>query len=91
MRSRYSAFVRHDETYLLETWQVGTRPAEVIFDPEIHWTGLTIQRRHAGGMLDQTGTVEFVARYRAGGRDGEQAEHSRFVREDGRWLYEGVV
>jgi SEC-C motif-containing protein len=31
--------------------------------------------------------VEFVARYRVQGRGGRLHERSRFVREDGRWLY----
>jgi len=31
--------------------------------------------------------VEFVARYRVGGRAVRLHERSRFVREAGRWLY----
>jgi SEC-C motif domain protein len=36
---------------------------------------------------DDRAIVEFVARYKAGGRAGRLGEVSRFVREDGRWYY----
>ena len=42
MRSRYSAFVKRDEPYLLRTWHPRTRPARVEFDPGMRWTGLEI-------------------------------------------------
>ncbi|MCH1611253.1 MAG: zinc chelation protein SecC, partial [Luminiphilus sp.] len=32
MRSRYSAFVLQNETYLLGTWHPDTRPSRVRFD-----------------------------------------------------------
>ena len=37
--------------------------------------------------LPDAAIVEFVARYKAGGRVHEMREASRFVRVDGRWLY----
>ena len=91
MRSRYSAFVTRNAAYLLDTWHPDSRPDTIEFDPAIRWTGLTIEGRRAGGMLDRAGTVEFVARYSANGRDGEQREHSRFVRDAGGWRYVGVI
>ena len=43
-------------------------------------------------MLESTGIVEFEARFRADGVAGTLHETSRFVRENGRWLYlAGVV
>ena len=50
------------------------------------WLGLSI-RRHAA--LDEThAEVEFVARYKTGGRAYRLHESSRFVRgDDGRWRY----
>jgi len=39
-------------------------------------------------VLDAThAEVEFVARYRVGGRAVRLHERSRFVNEQGRWLY----
>jgi SEC-C motif-containing protein len=86
MRSRYTAFVRHDRPYLLETWATRTRPATLDFDDAPQWLGLQIKahlqrdERHA--------EVEFVARYKVGGRAHRLHERSRFERsDDGRWRY----
>ena len=38
------------------------------------------------GLID-AGVVEFVARCKVGGRAERMEETSRFVRQDGRWLY----
>jgi SEC-C motif-containing protein len=37
--------------------------------------------------LDEQGTVEFVARYKVGGKAHRLHEISRFVRENGQWFY----
>ena len=87
MRSRYTAYGRRDEAYLLRTWHPSTRPASLGLDEEIEWLGLEILRTEAGGPEDREGLVEFVARYRANGQHGSLQEASRFVREEGHWLY----
>ncbi len=85
MRSRYSAFVLEDATYLLETWHPSRRPAQIPFDPGTRWLGLEVK---AHATLDAThAVVEFVARSRHAGRAHRLHEHSRFVCEDGRWYY----
>jgi len=89
MRSRYSAFVVMDEGYLLRTWHSRTRAPRIGFDPEQRWTGLEIVATSEGGMLHPSGTVEFRAHYKVGGVRGSQHEVSRFVRENGRWVYLG--
>ncbi|HRL23032.1 MAG TPA: YchJ family metal-binding protein [Alcaligenes sp.] len=86
MRSRYSAFVRNDLAYLLDTWHPSTRPATLEPNPTgLQWLGLQV-RRHEQSNAD-TATVEFVARSRLNGRANRLHETSRFVREQGRWLY----
>jgi SEC-C motif-containing protein len=89
MRSRYSAYVRGDEAYLLATWHPSTRPAvlDLAEDTATKWLGLEIKRTEAGGEQDERGLVEFVARYKVGGRAHRLHEVSRFVREEGRWYY----
>lgn len=87
MRSRYSAFVEMDEAYLRATWHRDTRPSRVRLDPEIRWLGLKIKRAEDGGMDDITGTVEFVARCKQGGRAQRLHEISRFERIEGAWYY----
>ena len=87
MRSRYSAFAVGDADYLLRTWHSRTRPESLDLDPAQRWIRLEILDRVKGGESDQTGTVEFRAVFRHGGRTDELHERSRFVREDGLWVY----
>jgi SEC-C motif-containing protein len=87
MRSRFSAFALGDSGYLLRSWHSSTRPASLELDPGQRWTRLEIVETERGGLLDTTGTVTFHAHYRDAGRPGTLTEHSRFVREDGRWVY----
>jgi len=87
MRSRYCAYVLCDAAYLLASWHPGTRPAEIEFDDRIRWQGLKILSTRAGGPDDDSGEVEFVARYRLGGRAFRLRENSRFVRDRGVWVY----
>lgn len=91
MRSRYTAFVLRDDAYLLHSWWPKARPRRVTFAPDQVWTGLEIVATEAGGMLDATGVVEFIARHRRNGIDGELHERSAFVRHDGRWVYAGAA
>ena len=85
MRSRYSAFVREQADYLLATWHPSTRPASLDFDAGAKWLGLEVREHQVTGA--DTAEVEFVARYRVAGQAVRLHERSRFVREDGRWLY----
>ena len=91
MRSRYSAYVTGNVRYLLATWHPTTRPRTLDLDASQRWYLLDILHTSRGGMLDDTGTVEFVAKYRFAGRAGEQHENSRFVRERRRWFYVDAV
>ncbi|AKK66114.1 YchJ family metal-binding protein [Xanthomonas translucens] len=86
MRSRYSAYVRRDADYLRASWHPSTRPAQLELDTHTTWLGLTVQRVIASGA--DSAEVAFLARYRIGGGSAvRMIEHSRFVREDGRWYY----
>ncbi len=87
MRSRYSAFVLDLTDYLLATWHPDTRPADLApNEPGLRWLGLAVKRSDVEG--EDHATVEFVARSKLpGGRAHRLHEVSRFVRENGRWLY----
>jgi len=91
MRSRYTAFVLRDEAHLLASWAPEGRPAALDLDDDLEWLRLDVLRRTGGGPFDDTGTVEFEARYRRQGQRGVQREDSRFERCDGAWLYVGPV
>ena len=87
MRSRYSAYGLLREDYLLATWHPSNRPRELglALDAPVKWLGLEV-KRHEQTDADHA-VVEFVARYKVNGRAQRLHEISRFVREDGRWLY----
>lgn len=86
MRSRYSAFVLERAQYLRNTWHPATRPASVEFDARVKWLGLEV-RSHS--VQDPThAQVEFVARQKTASQPAVRLhERSRFVLEQGAWLY----
>ncbi|UCE89992.1 MAG: SEC-C domain-containing protein [Pseudomonadota bacterium] len=89
MRSRYTAYVRGNESWLRTTWHPTTCPATL--DPTaqgpVKWLGLKVVRVVDGSEADTQGIVEFVARYKVRGRAQRMHEVSRFRREQGRWFY----
>ncbi|MEE2033486.1 YchJ family protein [Rhodococcus chondri] len=87
MRSRYTAFAVGDVDYLRRTWHPSTRPARLELDTDRRWTGLDIMRTTGGGFLHTEATVEFRAHSVHRNQPDVLHEHSRFVREEGRWLY----
>ena len=92
MRSRYTAYTLLREEYLLSTWHPSTRPVSLGLANEVptKWLGLEI-KRHEFNQAEHA-LVEFVARYKVNGRAHRLHEVSRFVYENGRWLYvEGDV
>ncbi|MFI7668363.1 YchJ family protein [Nocardia sp. NPDC049526] len=92
MRSRYTAFAVGDTEYLLRSWHPRTRPKTLDLDPDQRWLFLEIVRTERGGPFDDTGTVEFIAHYRAEGRRGSLHEVSTFTRVDGAWCYlDGII
>lgn len=92
MRSRYSAFALGERDYLLRSWHPAYRPAQLELEPSVRWLGLKILTCQAGGVHDTQGTVEFVARSKCAGRASRLHETSRFVREQGIWLYcDGIM
>jgi SEC-C motif domain protein len=90
MRSRYTAYVLGETAYLRATWDPQTCPSDLDADPAApgapRWLGLAVKRYE---QTDDThAIVEFVARYKTGGRASRLQETSRFTRgDDGRWRY----
>jgi SEC-C motif-containing protein len=87
MRSRYTAHVQGDGDWLLATWHPATRRARIDLADQVRWIGLEVLATQGGGPGDSKGTVEFVARYKRGGRAHRLHERSRFERRNGGWLY----
>ncbi len=86
MRSRYTAYTLGDEAYVRASWYPRTLPPGPLVsqEPGTKWLGLEVRRHAESG---NEATVEFVARYKLGGRAHRMHEVSRFVREEGRWYY----
>lgn len=87
MRSRYSAFVENNAAYLLATWDPQTRPSRVTLEPNQRWLGLVVKSTQAGASDDCAGFVEFVARYKRGGKGYRLHECSRFRKIGEQWYY----
>ncbi|WP_206954888.1 YchJ family protein [Trinickia acidisoli] len=93
MRSRYTAYVLGHTDYLRATWDAATCPANLDVEANAldaadapRWLGLQVRRFEAQDA--RHAIVEFVARYKQGGRGHRLHEVSRFVRgEDERWRY----
>ena len=64
-----------------------TKPPHLGLDPDQRWSRLEILGKTGGGLLHTEGTVEFRAQYSHRGHAHVVHEHSRFVRDDGRWVY----
>lgn len=94
MRSRYTAYVRHDFAHLERSLSREQRadfslPDARRWAESAEWLGLTISQTTQGGLNDSEGTVAFAASFRSGGREHEHIETARFAREDGNWVYAG--
>lgn len=95
MRSRYTAFSLLETEYLIQT----LAPEKIIQSGgqdqlrrellstmgQTKWLGLKV----VAEKMDDTdnGTVQFIAYYDQGPKFGQLHERSRFVRQDGRWVY----
>lgn len=86
MRSRYSAYVMENETYLRNTWAEENRPSGTIIEKRtpIKWVSLKILGHQE---LEDRATVEFIASYKQNGRMHKLHEISRFIKKDSQWYY----
>lgn len=90
MKSRYSAFVAEEYQYIFDTYYPNTRnfTVEDLKDSNrsSHWAGLEIL-----DFNEKEATVTFIAKYRENGFIYEHKEKSKFIFEDGRWFYFGML
>ena len=88
MRSRFTAYAMHNEVYLLDTWDLSTRPATVDFSKDTgEWTRLEIISTKKGSEKDSKGIVEFKAYFTTEGEQRVMSEISRFVKKQDHWFY----
>jgi SEC-C motif-containing protein len=97
MRSRYSAYAIEDLDHVRKTHGAEAKNKYDHSETEstaadVKWIGLEIRNTTGGGIKDQTGTVEFIAKCRQNGEIRVHHERSDFKREDDQWMYiDGVV
>lgn len=92
MRARYTAYARANIDYLKTSMHPKGRHE---FDAATtrqwaensEWLGFEVLARNGGGASDDTGTIEFIARYRQEGRELVHHEVAEFVKEDGTWFF----
>jgi SEC-C motif domain protein len=88
MRSRYTAFDRQNNEYLLSSWAKETRPKQLDIDEvPVKWIGLEVLETEEGSAQDDSGTVGFIATFIVSGHLCHLREKSRFLKEDGLWYY----
>jgi SEC-C motif-containing protein len=69
----------------LRTWHHTTRPDSITFESQQKWLGLNVLR---SALSENTAEVEFIARFRIAGASAQRHyESSRFLLENGHWLY----
>ena len=92
MRSRYTAYLEGAVDYLIATTAAAARGGLdraqlAAYCRTLRGVSLRILEVRGGGILEDSGVVEFAATLRAQGRTVVQRERSRFAREQGRWVY----
>ena len=92
MRSRFTAFSQENWGHIKRTYASEARdrfdePLAGAPASSVEWVGLDIHGRSKGAENDDTGIVEFAARFRKDGVLGTHREKSNFRRENGQWVY----
>lgn len=92
MRARYSAYAGVNTDFIFGSTHPDHRKG---YDHEgtkewagsSEWLGLEIVDTQGGGIDDDAGEVEFIARYREKGTLRSHHERAQFQRDKGRWYF----
>ena len=92
MRSRYSAFVKGETDFLLESTHPDQREKHdkktiEKWAGQSQWLGFTLLATSDGTAADEEGSVEFVAEYRERGMRKRHHELATFKKKDGTWYF----
>lgn len=96
MRSRYTAFTKGMGDYLLLSHHSSTRPLDRINEivewaNSVIWQSLEVLNTTKGQAEDTVGTVRFKANFTLNGKADFILENSKFVKENGCWMYLGFA
>jgi SEC-C motif-containing protein len=93
MRARYTAHVRHEIDFIMGTVAPARkkdtdRKSIEEWSRDTRWEGLEIVSTERGGPEDETGKVEFKARFRENEEVKEHHELATFVKLKGAWFFD---
>jgi SEC-C motif domain protein len=93
MRSRYTAYVRHEIDFIMNSLSPARkkdtdRKATEEWSRDTQWEGLEIVSTEKGGANDDTGLVEFIAKYREKDEVKQHHEQASFIKVKGSWFFE---
>ncbi|MEB2312482.1 MAG: YchJ family protein [Sorangiineae bacterium] len=92
MRARYAAYALGEIDFVIDSHdpdRVGEvdRDNTEMWSKQSTWLGLEIVSTEQGGPEDDTGVVEFVARFKMKGVTVPHHERAEFRRHNGRWVF----
>jgi SEC-C motif-containing protein len=92
MRSRYSAYAKQEIDHILKSYHPkkqkdADRKAIQKLAEKSVWLGLEIKETIDGGIDDNTGIVEFIARFKLNNTAQFMHERSDFQKIEGNWYY----
>lgn len=94
MRSRYTAYVKHEIAHIAKTCVSSDDDSEIDMEEtrrwseESTWQGLKILRKEKGNAEDKEGIVEFSATYTRKGLKDVHLERAHFTKKNGEWVYD---
>ncbi len=92
LRSRYTAFVRGDIDYILDTHHTKTkgdvnRQGIEEWSKKSEWLGLEVLQTEGGQSSDTQGQIAFHVQYKVDGKTQDHRELSLFEKENGHWRF----
>ncbi len=92
MRSRYTAYATENIDYIIASHDPDTvkdvdRESSEQWAKEASWDGLEVLSSEAGAATDDTGMVEFVAKYTIGANSYAHHERATFRKVEGAWKF----
>lgn len=93
MRSRYTAYATGDLAHLRKTLvpknqDTYDEEATRTWSSDSEWIGLEIVAKEAGTEKDESGIVEFIAKYQKDGQTIDHHERATFKKIEGIWYFQ---
>jgi SEC-C motif-containing protein len=92
MRARYTAYALGEVDFIMDTHTPEAakdvdRKSTEAWSKNSNWLGLEVLKTEGGGPDDETGIVEFVARYKIKNVALDHRERAKFEKRGSQWLF----